>query len=428
MVKFNHCKLKMELEAQSPLIHFQTNENYNGLTLRASEVKPKLDRFLFRKLKLTYKDKVIHEKYPLIFIDEGLNALNYRMKIEIKDKKTNIIRLNNNKDRWLDYDLYYGNIGKPQEEQKQGIISDITLTIFCFIPELRKLIQDYIEEFFIVTNFGAMQNKGFGSFLPKSCYYNNPMNEKQISHIADYLLDDTISMMRGEKKGTKTCYCMKFIDKKNTTSMDKEKIWPEYFKQIKDFYGIMKSGRNFRGFSRSYIYKYMHTKGIDNEKAWMKQRNISPIVVDVKKKVNTKENICDRKDKNPKYVRAMLGTGAVLSYIAKAGSSKKVSIIITSKDEKVKRVPSPIYFKIVKNVVFIIAREIPEEIYNKKFEFRNKETDKSGCLFTPVEFDIDEFLGKYVNYYNKDLRDDTNVKDIKNNKKVVKVKCRNLSE
>ena len=41
MVKFNHCKLKMELEAQSPLIHFQTNENYNGLTLRASEVKPK---------------------------------------------------------------------------------------------------------------------------------------------------------------------------------------------------------------------------------------------------------------------------------------------------------------------------------------------------------------------------------------------------
>lgn len=421
MVKFKHCKLRMELEAQSPLIHFQTNENYNCLTLRASEVKPKLDQFLFRKLKLAYEDKIIYEKYPLIFIDEGLNALNYRMKIEIKGKKTNIIRLNNNKDRWLDYDLYYGNMGKPREEQKQGIISDITLTIFCFIPELRKLIQDYIEEFFIVTNFGTMQNKGFGSFLPKSCYYNNPMNEKQISQIADYLLDDTISMMRGEKKGTKTCYCMKFIDKKNTTSMDKEKIWPEYFKQIKDFYGIMKSGRNFRGFSRSYIYKYMHTKGIDNEKAWMKQKNISPVV-------NTKGKNYDRRDKNPKYVRAMLGTGAVLSYIAKAGSNDKVPIIITSKDEKVKRVPSPIYFKIVKNVVFIIAREIPEEIYNKKFEFRNKETNKSGCLFTPNEFDIDEFLEKYVNYYNKDLRDDTNIKDIENNKKVVKVKCRNLSE
>ena len=47
------------LAAQTPMIHFQWNQQ--GATLRASEVKPKLDKFLITKLEGF--EKVLEEKY-----------------------------------------------------------------------------------------------------------------------------------------------------------------------------------------------------------------------------------------------------------------------------------------------------------------------------------------------------------------------------
>lgn len=44
----NGIKLTAILESQSPMIHFQAQEI--GAVLRASEVKPKLDRFLRKKM------------------------------------------------------------------------------------------------------------------------------------------------------------------------------------------------------------------------------------------------------------------------------------------------------------------------------------------------------------------------------------------
>ena len=45
-----NCKFKLELrlEAQMPMVHFQSQ--MAGATIRASEVKPKLDRFILEKL------------------------------------------------------------------------------------------------------------------------------------------------------------------------------------------------------------------------------------------------------------------------------------------------------------------------------------------------------------------------------------------
>lgn len=80
----------------------------------------------------------------------------------------------------------------------------------------------------------------------------------------------------------------------------------------------MKSGQNFGGYSRSYLFQYMHgtdNKGnrddlsIDNEKAWLKQKGIVPII--------EKNGKTDRVDKNPRYVRALLGVGAGMSFIQK---------------------------------------------------------------------------------------------------------------
>lgn len=162
----------------------------------------------------------------------------------------------------------------------------------------------------------------------------------------------------------------------------------------------------------------------------MKQNGISPVVY----RDDCSRADEDRQDKNPKYVRAMLGTGEVISYKKEQGkpSNEKGKVPVTisadesSDDETIKRVPSPIFFKIVKNVVFIVAREVPKELFHKKFVFENKLWNKKGTLFTPDQFDIEEFLAEYVTYYNGKLRG--KVKNMGKSKKVVRIKCTDMSE
>lgn len=48
-------KLTIQLTCQAPMIHFQHYEK--GATLRASEVKPKLDEYLVKKLRK--KEKIL---------------------------------------------------------------------------------------------------------------------------------------------------------------------------------------------------------------------------------------------------------------------------------------------------------------------------------------------------------------------------------
>lgn len=427
MSEFKNCKLIIDLEAQSPLIHFQTDSVYSRTTtLRASEVKPKLDRFLLKKLQLlnNYKDvQEIKNNHKLFFTDSEHNALNYVMKIENKNDRPTTIDLNPRDNRNISYDIFYGNIGRYEEDMKKGVISNPRVTIFCFISELREIIQDNIIEFFLISNFGTMQNKGFGSFLPLDCGYNSGLTEKQINYIADCLLNDVINSMEEKRDKIKTCYCIKFPEIRNRSIDGKKQYFSNFFKEIKTFYNIMKSGQNHHGYARSYIYEYMHEKNIDNEKAWLKQQHISPIVGRRPTKSSTIQN------NNPKYVRAMLGTGMTLSYKGEPGKpqdqNRRVSITISSNSD-IKRVSSPVFFKIIKNIVFIIAKEIPEEIYNQSFTFTNDLWNGvSVCLNTPEEFDIDDFLDRYVEYYNGELKE--KVSNIRKNVEVVKT-CRSLLE
>ena len=52
-------KLRFILKQHTPLIHFQHDQD--GATLRATEVKPKLDRFLIEKFK---EEGIDYKKYP----------------------------------------------------------------------------------------------------------------------------------------------------------------------------------------------------------------------------------------------------------------------------------------------------------------------------------------------------------------------------
>lgn len=79
--------LKVTLKQHTPLIHFQHDQE--GATLRASEVKPKLDKFILTKLgEGDYQNGFEIAKKNSWIINNGKNdckALDYKMRIECKE-------------------------------------------------------------------------------------------------------------------------------------------------------------------------------------------------------------------------------------------------------------------------------------------------------------------------------------------------------
>ncbi len=178
-------QMTYRLIQQTPLIHFQHDQK--GATLRATEVKPKLDRFIIEKM--GGKDKV-----PTKWFIGDTKALDYKMRIvaEGEPKKSNTIELtlkksketDNRKKKALDQEIksningmYFGNMVSAKgsdyedavkESYKESVFyqarEQIQLSIICFIEDLKELIEEYIEEFFFVNNFGTRQSKGFGGF------------------------------------------------------------------------------------------------------------------------------------------------------------------------------------------------------------------------------------------------------------------------
>ena len=406
------------LVQQTPLIHFQHDQN--GATLRATEVKPKLDRFIIKKMGWTEKLKnekernEIRKEYKDWFIGET-DALNYKMRIVTNGapeiSRTIDIELEQDRNkksalkedaRNLISDIYYGNMvsgrgperdEKVREQYKETVFypnkGQIELIICCFNKALRTTVDNFLAEFFIVTNFGTMQNKGFGSFIIDG------------SDIAPL----TVAKYLKEANGSKVCYM--FISNKPD---ERNRYQDRRFKDIKTLYGVMKSGLNHNDYHRSYLFEYCHeVLGIGNEKAAMKHEKISPWKDgEPVRNPNNQKAFWDYGDQDYKYVRAMLGIGERIEYITgfQWDENRRRYIPLKNKDtitygnKTIERLASPIRFKIIDDTVYIYASRINSKIFSKEFVFTNG-NGKSILLSTPEAFDIDDFLKWFVNEYNK---------------------------
>lgn len=140
-----------ELKQETPMIHFQYNES--GAVIRASELKPKLDDFI--------KHVVgnVPDEWYLCEMKNGKRtneALNYKVKIVGLGEKKESADINK---------MYFGNMGDDNIKKCTVMYNaGVKITIICFVPELQQAIYDNLYEFFLVTNFGTRQSKGFGGF------------------------------------------------------------------------------------------------------------------------------------------------------------------------------------------------------------------------------------------------------------------------
>ena len=427
-LKFDAKKqLKIRLRAQSPMIHFQACDGgpsgvkvtesetighigggLSGVTLRASEVRPKLDKYIFRRiagiapgeelsgdhLLKVKKDLLKREEYQDIFSDPDKTdyALKYKMSIQVdKDELVRIVKLEKDPPENMPLEKrkkYYSSAYMPffansnKTPRMKGVLCDPVLTITCFNEHVRSLIVKYLKDFFFVTNFGTRQGKGFGSFVLEG-------SEREEASVVQALM---------ENYGAKACYRMQV---KNPPT---ELYFSDYFNYIGYFSQFMKSGRNDPGkrnkrenknlyYVRGFIFQYMHSQGIGNEKKWMKKNNISPTYYTNHSTVNKEEN-----EGEYRFVRAMLGTQNSIRYKEAEKKFTKIYIAdVTRGNDKFERVPSPVFYKIIGNDIYIIAGRVPKRLFNHKFIFRGYHSES---LATPDAFDIDDFIKKYVEFYN----------------------------
>lgn len=357
------AKYIVQLKQFTPMIHFQSEQP--GATLRATELKPKLDKFLmhyafndvfdkYKKFLIGYKDGTQEKQF------QDKKALNYKVHIRTDANKINLINLDTPPYKFL----YFGNMGKKENKIRAVFTdADIEIEFFSFHSELIDIIKENIASFFALNNFGARQNKGFGSFYIK----NN----------AQFL--DSL------KKVKKQFLCIPY----------KKHNYIEMMNDIYIIYLLLKTGVNFPkiggsepSYHKSFLFQYMLNKNIGNEKKFIKERFF---------KLNQ-----NRDEHMPKkYVRGLLGVSKGVNFRGKGE--------ISYSNTEIERFKSPITFKIVDNILVIIPEEIPQNMFNAKFEFSRKGKDNKSSstqiIFTPKEneFDLTSFLFSFADYFNNQL-------------------------
>lgn len=428
--------MQFDLVQQTPIIHFQHKED--GACLRPSEVKPKLDKFIFKELgkgNITNGQEIAAQKCWLI--SKNNKSLNYKMHIstdEIPIKSNTIdIELKKMHQKSKDSELkkyidsiltdksknlknipksYFGNLcdGKGKEKVDNILSSyketlffsnPLKLRIICNSKELREEINKYIKPFFLLNNFGTRQSKGFGSFKIDGNYNVIDIITKYTQNIYEikFIKNDT-----------------HYINDENTqidNNLKHDKVNLKCLEDVNLVYGFMKGGYNFtktfdnktktmipsktpKDYFKGYIFKYFLVKHVDNDKAFIKQELL---------KLNSE--VKEENNSNPKeykFVRAMLGLPGKIDF-----SSLNKSILIESRLKEIKRFMSPILFKVVDGRIFMIPQVIPEVMKDCEFKFTAISNDDKGDknenqiienIKTVSDFDLIDFLDNFMKDFN----------------------------
>ena len=130
-------KLEIKLNPPTPLIHFQHDQK--GATLRASEVKPRLDKFILGKL--TPEKRCQGEREGWIKSKNGKTWLDYKMKIESNGRHEFDERIVGDRKKTIKYD-------------------NTKIILYYRKDNLNKQLLERLCPFFVVNNFGLRQSKG----------------------------------------------------------------------------------------------------------------------------------------------------------------------------------------------------------------------------------------------------------------------------
>lgn len=389
--------LIIKLNQHTPLIHFQHDQE--GATLRASEVKPKLDRFIIKNLggKKNINEKWFNNiekeslNYKLIFNATGNNEMVLNVKGPIKKGGKYIYETS-------PFPMVLSNMGgkETKEELKNfSFHKEVDGEIKSFNKELLSAINSCLGDFFLLHNFGNRQNKGFGSFT--LVQKTNPDELKIIKQYKgqvwfwDYEITQPIKTVFSD-------ISIVYSLLKTGINFPDHPLVPQFDRDGKP---LMKNGEHikrpdqtrkgkYQFYEKSFLYKYVADNfEYGNEKKFIKEKFFNP----------SKRVPYDGVEK--KFVRALLGV-ALFNEFRDIKRNGKIDF----KSEEVDRFSSPITFKILDNRVCFFIEDLTEaqKIGNKTFLFKDAAYNQTEKIETPANFGADKLLGlldSFQEHFNK---------------------------
>lgn len=334
--------IEFTLKQHTPLIHFQHDQE--GATLRATELKPKLDRFLRNNLLdfADYKSYLLSynaeddKKYGKDYEANLKNyAFNYKVKIIPKGLANKILLpVNYKKDKYLTkaFPFMLSNMGGKEDESELHNFSfyeEIILEFSSRFEALLKEIQYFLPYFLASFNFGNRQNKGFG------CFFLKDSSRKDFEDIV-------------KESNPGNPIFRKKISFPVSVSLE---YYENLFKTFERDYKKLKSGI---ADDESRLKLFFESNDIFWEKSAIK------------------EHIRSQKfdPSNYKYIRIFLGLAEHFEYI-KQELKIKIKNVPENEESEIERFRSPITFKVFENFVYLIPEQIGknEDIFDKKFSF-----------------------------------------------------------
>ena len=425
----NDWQKEYKLVQHTPLIHFQHSEPH--ACLRATEVKPKLDRFLIEQLEKD--DRFGDGRWKKWFVGDGSQqSFDYMMRITPNSEQVErtqsieraIARAEHRPPNASFHEIhknYFGNMASGNNIQdtiretfKESLFykDGLTLTIRCFIPELLTFIDEHIRGFFMMHNFGTRQRKGFGSFTVDIS--TEPNAPKGFDLVGKYCPN--------------AYYCK--LDGNVNADALLDAVWV--------ISAFLRSGFN-RGegnYVRGFVFRYFQREKnpLANDKAFVKQN----VLHNVYNEATRGEHLHPYGNNvRYRYVRGLLGTNENSRFCRAPNAHTPVYDIYTHSAEGIERFPSPLLFKPIGKFVFILPQKMPDEIFGSEFYILEKNQEekydskatseqklnylqtecKSSMIKTPTVEELapgansgDEALKMFLDAFVKDFNDKTSDK------------------
>lgn len=395
----------IQLKQHTPLIHFQHDQA--GATLRATEVKAKLDKFIWEHFDMLTEGEEEFKQYKQLFDPESKANAPFKIRIRADFEAQKILiassltpeeetALRKAKILFIKGTPYFAvenelkNIFEPTGETvirnnkerevleviknhaevvtKWGILAKsddaICIDFFSFIPQILSILKKSIHLFFVYQNFGTRQSKGFGQFF-----------------VIDPIPDATIDQM------LKKLFPISYAITDNFNGDQLSKIQRQ-FERITSDYKLLKAGKSQRDggtYRKSLLFLYALNG--NNPIRWEKRAikiNINKNLMKDSKNnsiglltQNTNSAIYD-KDGNQSwhdpqdsgfkyaYIRAILGLAEQFEFQTDKGFNTKYVVSVKSNND-VERFRSPIQFKIHEEKIYLVATEVStDDILNRE--------------------------------------------------------------
>ncbi len=413
-------KLEIKLKQHTPLIHFQHDQE--GATLRASEIKPKLDKYI---IDLIGWGKVKENEWQIKTAgkNDEKKSLNYKLSIESpkekelwpfdivkKDREGNPIRDERGRVKKERFPLYFGNVSRDVTSHKKLIFFPkglITFTLCSINDELLDKIRENICSFFACTTFGTRQSKGFGCFYPVSWKMNNQHEESAFPKLDSNQFNNNYY----------------FVFKPN--GFDRWHKYQNLFTTIDFFYKTMRSGINQSPFYfKSLIFHYaldeINKQYYDKRKIRQFYQHFKPNKTKDRGEESENKNCRSWNqeiDSKSRLYRDMLGLSCSQTWQYYNAMVIKESAGVN--DRKIERFKSPITFVPLEMednsfLVIIQPSNIPDAYKGQSFSIKSVRA-KSGMIFnginegekiemkTPEKFDIIDYLSYVFNGKGKSI-------------------------